>query len=131
VRREEIERGYLGFESGRKLASDFGLSESSISRHATYFNLDQRRVANTEKLLQTVIARGFSQVKKIDGRLFLEAIKELNKITGKHKEPAKNPETTAREAYTSLVAEFADIPAEVIAERVARKYGVSESALIN
>lgn len=127
----EIEAAYLNFTPTAQIAETFAVSADSIQRHAQFMGLDDARVSDTEKVLKTIIARGFSQVRKVEGKLLLEALKELNKITGKHKEPAKNPETAAREAYAALLVEFVDIPAEVIAERVARKYGVPESILIH
>lgn len=129
--KQEIEAEYLGFIPTARIAEGFNVSADSIQRHAQFIGLDENRAADTERVLKNIVARGFTQIKKVEGRLFIEALKELNKITGKHKEPAKNPETAAREAYSSLLAEFADIPAEVIAARVARKYGVQESVLIH
>jgi hypothetical protein len=60
-----------------------------------------------------------------------EAAKQLAGIKGLMKELAKNPEEQAREAYSRLVADFKDIPAETIRQRVAERYGVQESVLIH
>ena len=91
--KEDIERRYLAFETCEKLAAEFGLSDDSISRHGLYFGLDERRVGDTEKLLKIVVARGFQQFSNngISEKAWIECLKELNKITGKRTEPAKNP----------------------------------------
>lgn len=90
VEREEIERRYLDYETCAKLAEDFGLSDDSISRHGLYFGLDEQRAGDTEKVLKSLIARGFAQVTKIDGKLLIEAVKELNRQTGQRQEERKN-----------------------------------------
>lgn len=128
---KEIEAAYVDFIPTARIAEGFAVSADSIQRHSQFAGLDEARAADTEKVLKNIIARGFTQIKKVDGKLLIGALKELNKITGKHKEPAKNPETAARDAYNSLLVEFADIPAEVIAQRVAKKYGVPESVLVH
>ena len=89
--RHEIEHKYLDFESEYKIASEHGVSHDAVNRHAKYFGLDQRRAADTEKLLRAIIARGFSQLEKVSGPLLMEAIKEFGKQAGKRKEAAKNP----------------------------------------
>jgi phage terminase small subunit len=60
-----------------------------------------------------------------------EAAKQLASIKGLLKEPGKNPENLAREAYERLRREFIDIPDETIRRRVAERYGVQESVLIH
>jgi len=89
--KEDIERRYLAFETCEKLAAEFGLSDDSISRHGLYFGLDERRVGDTEKVLRAIIGKGLRQLKTVPPSLLADSIKELNRITGKHKEPAKNP----------------------------------------
>jgi hypothetical protein len=89
--REEIERRFILFEPIPLLAEGFGLSDDSIYRHAEYFGLDVERVSDTGKVLRHVLALGLSQIKKVDSKLFLGVIKELNKITGLHKLPEQNP----------------------------------------
>src|SRR5205085_5353106 len=89
--KEDIERRYLAFETCEKLAAEFGLSDDSISRHGLYFGLDERRVGDTEKVLRAIIGKGLRQLKTVPPSLLADSIKELNRITGRHKEPAKNP----------------------------------------
>src|SRR5437588_6203309 len=89
--KEDIERRYLAFETCEKLAAEFGLSDDSISRHGLYFGLDERRVGDTEKVLRAIIGKGLRQLKTVTPSLLADCIKELNRITGRHKEPAKNP----------------------------------------
>ena len=89
--KEDIERRYLAFETCEKLAAEFGLSDDSISRHGRYFGLDERRVGDTEKVLRAIIGKGLRQLKTVPPSLLADSIKELNRITGRHKEPAKNP----------------------------------------
>src|SRR5438270_11929614 len=89
--KEDIERRYLAFETCEKLAAEFGLSDDSISRHGHYFGLDERRVGDTEKVLRAIIGKGLRQLKIVPPSLLADCIKELNRITGRHKEPAKNP----------------------------------------
>src|SRR5437868_6719658 len=67
--REEIERRYSQFESAPKLAAIFDVSDDSIYRHAEYFGLDELRVADTERVLKNVIARGFAQNKTISPQI--------------------------------------------------------------
>src|SRR2546423_439788 len=88
---QDIERRYLDFEPCANLAADFGVSDDSISRHGHYFGLDERRAGNTEKVLRAIIGKGLRQLKTVPPSLLADSIKELNRITGKHKEPAKNP----------------------------------------
>src|SRR5213075_156270 len=87
----DIERRYLDFEPCAKLAADFGVSDDPISRHGHYFGLDERRAGNTEKVLRAIIGKGLRQLKTVPPSLLADSIKELNRITGRHKEPAKNP----------------------------------------
>src|SRR5947209_18677885 len=89
--KEEIERRYLAFETCEKLAAEFGLSDDSIGRHGRYFGLDERRVGDTEKVLRAIIGKGLRQLKTVPPSLLADSIRELNRITGRHKEPAKNP----------------------------------------
>src|SRR2546421_615901 len=89
--KEDIERRYLAFETCEKLAAEFGLSDDSISRHGLYFGLDERRVGDTEKVLRAIIGKGLRQLKTVPPSLLADSIKELNRITGRHKESAKNP----------------------------------------
>src|SRR5947209_1053525 len=88
---QDIERRYLDFEPCAKLAADFGVSDDSISRHGHYFGLDERRVGDTEKVLRAIIGKGLRQLKIVPPSLLADNIKELNRITGRHKEPAKHP----------------------------------------
>lgn len=101
---EEIEKRYLDFEPQVKLATDYSLQESAISRHISYFDLEAQRSGDTERLLKVIISRGFKQNQKVGDKLFIEAVKEFNKITGKHKEPQKNPIDSAKD-YLHLMKE--------------------------
>jgi DNA phosphorothioation-dependent restriction protein DptG len=81
----------MAFQSPEKVVQEFGVSRMALTRHATYFGLDVERVSDTGKVLRHVLALGLSQIKKVDSKLFLGVIKELNKITGLHKLPEQNP----------------------------------------
>lgn len=127
VQKEEVERRYLSFEASERLAQEFGLSDEAVNRHARYFALDAKRVADTERVLEHLIARGFSQLKKIDGRLTLEAIKELNKVRGKHKQPQQNPVDVDR---ARRIADENRAWAEEQIARFCEKYQLSRDAAI-
>jgi hypothetical protein len=90
---QEIERRYLGYESEYKIALEFGVSHDAINRHAQFFGLDAKRMGDTEAMLRVVVAKGFQQFSKtgISEKSWVECIKELNRVAGKRKEPAKNP----------------------------------------
>ena len=90
---QEIERRYSGYESEYKIALEFGVSHDAINRHAQFFGLDAKRMGDTEAMLRVVVAKGFQQFSKtgISEKSWVECIKELNRVAGKRKEPAKNP----------------------------------------
>jgi hypothetical protein len=104
----EIEALYLNFIPLPKIGEDFALSQQALLRHAQFAGLDQARVADTEAALKSIIARGFQQVTKIDGRLLIDAIKELNKITGKHQTARENDadRERKRQQYERAVQQF-------------------------
>lgn len=106
--RQEIEAAYLTFIPLPKIGETFGLSQQAILRHAQYVGLDEQRVSDTERVLKSIVARGFSQIKKIEGKLFIEALKELNKITGKHQAARENDADRERKRrqYERAVGQF-------------------------
>jgi phage terminase small subunit len=79
--------------------------------------------------------KGKKPIKEVKQELELysaqEAAKQLAAIKGLLKEPGKNPETAAREAYERLRQDFSDIPDETIRQRVSEQFGVEESVLIH
>ena len=83
----------MGYESEYKIALEFGVSHDAINRHAQFFGLDAKRMGDTEAMLRVVVAKGFQQFSKtgISEKSWVECIKELNRVAGKRKEPAKNP----------------------------------------
>lgn len=93
--REEIERRFFKFECTKVIASDFDLNHDSIDRHVHALGLRLKRSSNTEKVLEFLIARGiekYSQAnKEMSDGLLAAAITEYDKITGKQKQPAANP----------------------------------------
>jgi phage terminase small subunit len=58
-----------------------------------------------------------------------EAAKSLCGVLGLNKEAAKNPVDAAKEAYATLVREFSDMPAELVAQSVARRFKVNADVL--
>jgi hypothetical protein len=123
--RNEIEQQFMAFEQGSKLASDFGLSESAICRHAQYFGLHRKRITNTEKVLEIIVERGMIKGSDVPVNMIVESIKELHKVRGKHKEPAKNPEDAARSAMADFLSKNPHVKREDIAPIYAEQYGVS------
>jgi len=132
--RLEIEARYMDFESVDDLATEFEVTRDAIYRHVRYYGLARKRSSDTEKVLEAIIRKGaetLTLLPSVDMKIVVESVKELHKVRGKHKEPAKNPETAAREAYERLRQDFIDIPDETIRQRVAERYGVQESVLIH
>ena len=92
--RQEIEQCYLNFEPVLHVANNFGVSNNAIDRHSEFFGLDVERAADTKKLLRSIAARGFSQLQKVDSKLLIESIKELNRMEGKRQDPKPNENLT-------------------------------------
>ena len=73
-----------------KLAAEFGFSADSMNRHVSYFRLDLKRSADTEKALQIIIDRGLEANAVISDRAMIAAIKELNRVTGLRQRDREN-----------------------------------------
>lgn len=95
--RKGIEADYIAFTPSEHTAQSFGVSRNAVMRHCEFFGLDAERVADTKKVLKHIVARGFSQLKKVDSKLLIESVKELNKMDGKHQEPMPNQNLTLEE----------------------------------
>src|SRR5205823_2674183 len=87
---EEIEHQFMAGATRAKLAAEFGFSADSMSRHISYFRLDLKRSADTEKALQIIIDRGLEANAVISDRAMIAAIKELNRVTGLRQRDREN-----------------------------------------
>ena len=87
---EEIEHQFMAGATRAKLAAEFGFSADSMNRHVSYFRLDLKRSADTEKALQIIIDRGLESNAVISDRATIAAIKELNRITGQRQKDREN-----------------------------------------
>lgn len=59
-----------------------------------------------------------------------EAAKSLCNVFGLNKLPAANPLDAARASYEALLREFSDMPPELVAQSVAKRFGVNATELI-
>jgi hypothetical protein len=134
-RLKEIEARYLQLVSERRIAAEFDVSDDAVHNHVDYFGLNLERGANTEKILETIISKGFGQLSKqgvkIGDKLLIEAIKEYDKITGKQKEAAKNPQDLAKDYLNWLMNEYPNIDEAELREKFVKpKYGDVELGTI-
>lgn len=109
--RNEIESMYLDFTPAREIAEEFGISDDSVYNHAHFYALDERRGADTERMLKVIAAKGFQQFSRtgVSEKVWVEVVKELNRVTGQRVGEQKNPVDSAREFLLSMKERMPDL----------------------
>lgn len=132
--RLEIERQYNKLFPTREVAEEFGLSHDALTRHARTYGMDQSRLIDTLRLKRSLIGRALDLIDtekiQISPQLMVELIKEVNRVTGAHKEPARNPLDLARSSYAEILNKLA-LSEEDAAQIVAEQFGVDPAMLMS